>query len=82
MVNLTGSNILWNFAYSDILQTKDNASHPAKTSDNPKPEIVKDVVEILEKVGFEQVKQKRQYRKKDKTEVKVTKIKRAYVKRK
>lgn len=72
----------WQFSYADIQPTKDNASQPAKTSDTPKPEIVKDVIEILQKVGFEQVKEKRKYRKKDKTEVKVTKIKRAYNKRK
>lgn len=68
----------WQFHYADI---ELNVTMSLKTSDKPKPEIVKDVIEILEKVGFEQVKQKRQYRKKDKTEVKIVKEKRKYNKR-
>lgn len=67
MVNLSSGGILWNFSYCDILQTKDNASQPTKTSDTPKQTV--DSKELIVKP------EKRPYKKRDKTEVKVTKRK-------
>lgn len=86
----------WSFSYSDIglPKTKDNASQPAKTSDTPKETITREEIKAIAARGLKnvitslenetiKVEAKKLGRKpKDKTEVKVTKEKRKYNKRK
>lgn len=73
-VSLSDNNGTWSFSYADI---ENNQHTGLKTATNPG--IVKDIIETLVKVGFEVVKEKRKYQKRDKTDP--PKIKRIYRKK-
>jgi hypothetical protein len=66
----------WSFSLADIdvSKGKDNSTQAPKSSHAPG--IVKDVIEVLKEVGFQEVKQKRKYVRSGKP--KEVKIKRAY----